>query len=445
MIGNIIELVVNIVQMFIWTWFITAFFGYKKSSYKIGFFVTWIVITSEITFINRIIPYDGILTGILTVTLVIYAKICLKGRTYFHIFISLFSTAIIFSIGGLATLSLSFFSGFGINAMLTNFTLWRGIGVISCRIFEYIIFRAVILIKDEYQLTNREWILFITMPLLTWLSVVLMMNAAIVSAAVQLYVFCMTLIIVLIDFLIYYFMIKIKQDARAATELEVMKMQYNNIKTTETNMKALYDSTYSVKHDLEKHFLAIKTMAEKDKNNDIVDYACKILKCSQESAQKILFTDNGVFNSIINTRIEICKQKEIFPSISVSNEAIGYIRTEDMVVLFGNIFDNAIEAAELSNEKIIILNVQLQGEYVSVCMENSFNRDFSGVVNETTKADKREHGYGLKNVRKIVEKYDGMLQCAEEENNMFCCDILLKKQNGITKFDKNNAKLDKVL
>lgn len=428
MIENIIEYVATAVQLYIWLWFASRFFGFKNDAHKIGLFITWVVVFLEITFINQIIPYDGILSGCLTVTLIIYARICLKGSAYFHIFVSIFSTAIIFALNGVVILLLSFLSGQSIIWLLTELTVWRIALFILCRVLEYSIFRAVIHMKHEYELTRKEWTLFIAMPLLTWLAVVLMMNAAIAERSVQSYMFCLTLIVIAIDVLIYYFMLKIKQDAAAAAELELLKMQRDNIKATEANMKALYDNTYSVKHDLKNHFLAIKTMAKKHEDTEIEAYADKILMGALNPAQKIMFTDNDVFNAVINTRLEICRQKNIYPNISVENEAIARILTEDIAVLFGNIFDNAIEAAERCEEKIIIMRVRLQGEYVSVCVENSFNAEFSGAGHETSKPNKEEHGYGLKNVQNIVDKYNGTMQCTNKRNNIFYCDILLGKR-----------------
>ena len=60
-------------------------------------------------------------------------------------------------------------------------------------------------------------------------------------------------------------------------------------------------------------------------------------------------------------------------------------------------------------------------------MENSFNNDYSDINLKTTKKDCHEHGFGTKNVRKIVEENDGMIQYFQNASGMFCCDILLKK------------------
>ena len=137
----------------------------------------------------------------------------------------------------------------------------------------------------------------------------------------------------------------------------------------------------------------------------------------------MVFTNNKIFNAIINTRLEICQHKEINAKIKVENDVLNNVKNEDIVVLFGNILDNAIEAAEKTTDKFISLEIQKQGAYISIYMENSFDGLFDPEL-KSRKNGKQEHGIGMKNVRKIVEEYNGMMKCFSERN-MFCCDILL--------------------
>ena len=159
----------------------------------------------------------------------------------------------------------------------------------------------------------------------------------------------------------------------------------------------------------------------------VCSYVDRIVESGLNTVQKIVFTSNDVFNAIINTKLALCKERGIITSINISDEAVQYIESSDIVIIFGNIFDNAIEAAEKTEEKIIILDVRLQGEYISICMENSFDHRFSNVNLKTSKMDKTIHGIGIKNVCKVIEETDGMIECFESEEGMFCCDILLKK------------------
>ena len=52
----------------------------------------------------------------------------------------------------------------------------------------------------------------------------------------------------------------------------------------------------------------------------------------------------------------------------MENDVLNNINDEDIAVLFGNIFDNAIEAAEKIEDKFISLEIQKQGAYISIYM-----------------------------------------------------------------------------
>lgn len=88
--------------------------------------------------------------------------------------------------------------------------------------------------------------------------------------------------------------------------------------------------------------------------------------------------------------------------------------------------DNAIEAAENTVDKRITVEMNTCGNYLSILITNSIsnsvltdNKDLM-----TSKADKELHGIGIKSVKAVVKKYDGMINFYEE-NGEFCCHILL--------------------
>ena len=427
MIGTLFELAASAVQTFLLSWFITNFFGLKYNKFisLIGFITVWIPLFLEISFINRIVVYDSFLSGLIVVTLVIYCRLCLTGKIYTHAFASLFSIAIIFTIGSITIFSVSYVSGVEPALLMSEFSIWRVIVVIISKILEFLAFKSIIRIKEEYTLTVREWILFISVTFMTWAVITFMTKAALAAPIIVPYAFYSSLIMGVVSVLIYYFLLRLNRDTKTKLELEMLKMQDENMKKTETNMKALYDNTYAVKHDLEKHFLAIQAMAEGGNNQNISEYVASVIKNNVNFVQKIVFTSSEVFNAIINTRLEICKQKNIYASVKILDDPVDYIKSEDMTVLFGNIFDNAIEAAEKTDKKIIIFTLQRQGDYISVYMENSFDKRYSDVNLVSTKNKSEGHGFGIKSVKRIVSQYEGMIKFFENDAGMFCCDILL--------------------
>lgn len=427
--GTYVELLSNLLQTFILLWFISKFFGWKSSvtAKKIVFISFWLITFIEVVFINSIIIYEGVLALIVIITHIIYAKMFLNGNLFIHIFIALFAEAIIYSASSIILFVFSYISGSGIADLIVNFDIYRIQMTVIIRVVEFAVFSFIVKVNDKYILTKKEWVLFISMPLITWIAVTLMTNAAIISKDILPYMFYIAVIMVFINIITYYFMFKIRQDSNTKLEYELLKMQHENIKSTESNMKALFESIYSLKHDLDKHLFAVKDMAGRNDCKEIEKYISGIIEHSSLSVQKVVFTDNDIFNAIINTKLAICKQKKITTTVSIDNEAVSYLQNECITVIFGNLLDNAIEAAEKTTQRVLSLVVTLKREYISIYVENSFNKEYSDITLETTKKNKTGHGFGTKNVRRVVEEYDGMYQHFLSDTGRFCSHILLPK------------------
>lgn len=94
----------------------------------------------------------------------------------------------------------------------------------------------------------------------------------------------------------------------------------------------------------------------------------------------------------------------------------------DIYTLFGNAFDNAIEAVEKLplDKRIISLSSQCKGNIFSFAIRNYFAEKlvFKDGLPLTTKNDTNYHGFGMKSIRNIVEKYNGDLKISID-NDVF--------------------------
>ena len=87
------------------------------------------------------------------------------------------------------------------------------------------------------------------------------------------------------------------------------------------------------------------------------------------------------------------------------------IEDSDMYLMMSNLLDNAME--HIGQKKQILLEIQDQGSMLMIRITNSADADTSFSENSQKDA---EHGYGLKTIKRIVEKYDGTAEFRKEED-----------------------------
>ena len=87
------------------------------------------------------------------------------------------------------------------------------------------------------------------------------------------------------------------------------------------------------------------------------------------------------------------------------------IKDEDVVTILANLLNNAIEACETcEDKKVIRFKFVKEDDMIIIAVKNTYNYDIiyeNGEIKSTKTSSVDEHGVGIKNVLKIIEKYGG--------------------------------------
>lgn len=134
-------------------------------------------------------------------------------------------------------------------------------------------------------------------------------------------------------------------------------------------------------------------------------------------------TKNEVLNIILTEKSLICSTKNIILTTMIEAEKLNYMNQGDLYSLFGNILDNAIEASsniEDIEKRVIALNIFKANDFIIVKCSNYYQGElsFKDDLPLTKKEDKNYHGYGMKSIKNIVEKYNGQFKISTS-NNIF--------------------------
>lgn len=140
-------------------------------------------------------------------------------------------------------------------------------------------------------------------------------------------------------------------------------------------------------------------------------------------------TGNTVVDVVLTQKSLMCTNKNIRFTYMVDGEALNIFTSTDLVSLFSNILDNAIEAADKEKDdyRLIKLNVRKNDNFLIITQMNyTINHpvsDGNGLL-LTSKDDLSLHGYGLKSIKYIVQKYGGEVNI-ELDDSTFRIEIVI--------------------
>lgn len=179
-------------------------------------------------------------------------------------------------------------------------------------------------------------------------------------------------------------------------------------------------------HDLKNRLQVLNEIARRGNMVELEDYLWEI---EGKYKEQELFSNTGnlIIDSIINCKLQDAAEKGIQVEASIALPAALEVKTDDMVVILGNLLDNAIEACERTDSaRYIRLSMNYEKGCVMVSVKNSFDQIVCADQGElaTRKKDRALHGLGIKSVKNTVEKYCGIAEFTSAGAE-FSADILL--------------------
>ncbi len=138
-------------------------------------------------------------------------------------------------------------------------------------------------------------------------------------------------------------------------------------------------------------------------------------------------TGNDVLDLIIKEKSLLCQKKNIKLKCYADCSKLNFITETDLYNLFGNALDNSIEAVSKINDydkRRINLIVKNMMSFVSINIENYFEGhielDKHGIP-KTTKNNVQYHGFGMKSIKLIINKYHGDLKIVTDGDIFSLC------------------------
>ncbi len=180
-------------------------------------------------------------------------------------------------------------------------------------------------------------------------------------------------------------------------------------------LSTAYRNTRSIVHDTKKHLFMLQTYLDNIENNDstinksktkeLHDYLCATIKDLDNTVSRVN-TGILVIDAFLNNYISMAEcDNTIFKTNIQIDKSLITINEYDLCVILGNLLDNSYEACKKqSSPKDISVNIATERGNLVIYITNSLPPD---ETNYYVRKENLVHGYGLKNVERITERYYG--------------------------------------
>ena len=224
-------------------------------------------------------------------------------------------------------------------------------------------------------------------------------------------------------FWLYDFIVRSLSDAYEKLLLKKENQYY------ESQLKNMEQSTAAwkkLRHDLKNHFIVLKGMLDLGEEEQAKIYLDDFIQNEFGNKQEVQ-SGNTAIDSILNYKKLEAEQYSVMLDLDVQIPERLAVSSQAMSVILGNAIDNAIEAAKETEERCVSVILQYTKGRLLIQISNPYSKELQKETSGeylTGKAEKENHGFGLKSIKDVVEKNGGVMNIEEKEGR-FILTILL--------------------
>ncbi len=433
MLDVVINLLVNVYQGFIITWFLERSFSRKEKYskmqiYMIGAPAIFVYLQIQV----MITDFEGL--GVLALwvftsvlSMIFFEENMIKKLLYNAILIisMVFVATLVGSIIGIINST-------GYIELVSDNSAPKYVSMLVNQVVIWIVFRFVskFISQNKMGLNVRYTILVIVLSVTSVFTVVALHRLINGSDAGNSLLYTFGVIIgiialVVVSLIMYGInekthMEKLQQEI----EINAYKQQKRDVEEISKN----YREIEKVRHEMNKVIVTTLQLIGDEKYIDAKRFIEEFQTEESNRLNKVHYTDNIVLNYVLNQKLEICQANNICVKYVINGEVDG-IKDIDIHCIVSNLLDNAIEATKSQPDKSIELSIF--GNKYSLLIEVSNTTTCNILQNnpslQTSKSESG-HGYGVKNIKDAAEKYSGQVKYVEKIKGYFTCQVVLMKE-----------------
>lgn len=266
--------------------------------------------------------------------------------------------------------------------------------------------------KNIKKITRVQYFNFLVMPLFSiiYIMTLMMYLQTYIGLSDMLWIMVNILSIIILNIFITNIFESISKNNELKSKLilyeEQSRIQYEYYSSLENN----YKNSRKVIHDIKNHLQTIENLYKSEQCDKGKTYTDDMYKLLEKFSQK-QYAEHRTLNLIINDKMIKANKYNIDFICKVGEIDLEFIKDIDLTTIFANLLDNAIDETSLvEKEKKITLKIDSFNNFIIINIINSLRNKPQKDKNFFKSTKKNHSGFGLENVSRALEKYEGNMR-----------------------------------
>ena len=193
-------------------------------------------------------------------------------------------------------------------------------------------------------------------------------------------------------------------------QVSEMSLQYDYYMKQSNDM----ENIRKISHDIKNHLEALRGNVDYQQKQEYIDG----IESKLDIYQSYYKTGNAFLDNLLHAKRLEALEKKIEFKVFADFTPFKRVKNEDLCVIVSNTVDNALRECQLMKEEdpevecLIQLKARKLKGFLSIICENTLRECQAELIKnnttlETSKEDKKNHGFGVKNIKSVVKDYGG--------------------------------------
>ena len=225
------------------------------------------------------------------------------------------------------------------------------------------------------------------------------------------------------DILLYRTMVHTEQRVQLEVENQLLEKQLDAQLAHYSDLTAQYEQIRAMRHDISHHLNTINALLQEGNLKAATEYSEQLLPM-QTYISRLGKCQNPVVDAFLYSRMQDAEAKGMPVQADVSLPVELPVSNTDLIVAFGNMLDNALEACSGIPDAQITLRAHMDKGYL-VIQESNPVRARQPQGKKPRRIPELERGVGFRVLSSLAAKYDGSFRhmC---ENDTYTVTLLLR-------------------